>query len=220
MTEQQQGSTDPTRRSAIKGAAWSVPVIALSVAAPAASASTCVASDYVATLSTAVTSMPSYVTLPNGGTPLREYDPTGAPYVHFQSTLTYNGPADLPAGARLTVAFALDSVRVWSFGITSTSGTGVANLSGPTPVSITNTQWAREFTTTAVTTPGTTYIIDWWARTGTNAGGSGTYGATYWHPGTVCDGALTLPRMLVAEGSTRTGSGTSNPAFWLHPYKG
>lgn len=209
--------SDVPRRTVLKGAAWSLPVIALATAVPAAAASTCTAvpADYIAAVSTAITSMPAYTNVTTSGLPARRYAPGT---VYFRSTITYNGPETLPAGAQIRLAFSLDYQRTWTFGISSVSGTGAAQLSGPTTASVGNTLWARQYTTTTPTLPGTTFIIDWWAWTATSYNGSAPYGLTYWVPPTLCDDTVVLGGSSVGQGASRTGPGTTQAAFRLLPY--
>lgn len=127
--------TNPGRRSFVSAAAWSVPVVALAVAAPSATAST--------TLSVDLWSTPR---LPNE---TADGQHQSLPYYQGLRTLTFtytfgnNGPDDLPVGALITIglpfaaAWDTDSMQVTGDPqgkepvFASTSTTDISTEDGP-----------------------------------------------------------------------------------------
>lgn len=102
--------TNTPRRTIVKAAAWSVPVIAMAVSVPAASASgECAPGDaYTLAVCTSIPSCDSLGTIKNSKSHIK--NPVGYSWnfgpnavFDFQVTYTNNGPAAMPAGGRFSI---------------------------------------------------------------------------------------------------------------------
>lgn len=226
------------RRTVVKGAAWSVPIIAAALGTPLAAASlTCEAQlaqpgAYAPlTVSTEVLEMPQYRETTSSGSLARAIAPGST--IRLRSTISYAGTQPLPAGGEITLALSLDPTRTWTnSGATVTSGAafvdaGTYDQSPTGPINTgQNQQAAIRFLTVAALPQGTTITITWELSViGSNAG-SAPYAHTRTRFVNPCDPAGTrIDRTLIAHdtqgvvAAALTGVGTQPPYRFL-PFTG
>ncbi|WP_307362387.1 hypothetical protein [Microbacterium murale] len=226
-----------SRRTVVKGAAWSLPIIAVATAVPAHAASlTC--DDRLAagafsplTVKTEVVSMPPYRTTTASGLPARNFATNTTMFM--QSTVTYAGTEPLPAGGQITLALSLDNTRTWTVS-NATPVTGGVYLGAPTydqsstgPINSGQNQTASvRYVTTAPLPPGAVITITWELNVTGSSGGSAPYAITRTRFTNPCSPTGTaINRSLVAMETTgviadATVGVTTQPTFRFAPYDG
>lgn len=202
-----------SRRNLVTAAAWAVPTIAVSAAAPLAAASTippCVPyadrSQYAFSLSVAGSkNFPLDPGYPAGNT----YRVTPGTPIPVTTTFSYSGPQPLPAGATIKLAQANDAYRTWSVGITTISGAPAGSLSSPVAAGHDSVNDDASLTyTTLIPLPAGTVITFVSTNTAANAfAGSATYPLTRVTLVSACEG-FPLNSRAVVNGKTDVDGGT------------
>ena len=203
----------------IQGAAWSIPVIATAVAAPAYAASNCIpaanASQYAYTISS--TGARNFNREPGTG-PETYRVPTNT-NIAITTTFSYTGPQPLPVGSRITVEYG-SAVRVVTLGQTSISGAPAGSLTSP--ASVTSTNPVMAYTTTQPIPANTTITITSFARSATSVNGSATYPLARVVLPNSCSGT-TLSSRLVVNGRSQSSSaaqGSGTPLWYYNIFNG
>ncbi|WP_146081105.1 hypothetical protein [Pseudoclavibacter sp. AY1H1] len=219
MPSPEQQST-VTRRSIVQGAAWSLPVIATAVAAPAYAASNCIpaanAGQYAYTISsTGARNFPRDNGLGSG-----EYYrvPTNT-NIAITTTFSYTGPQPLPVGSRITVSYA-DGARQITLGQTSISGAPAGSLTAP--ASQTATSPSMVYTTTQPIPANTTITITSFARSANSINGNADYPLARVALPNSCDGT-SLNSRLVVNGRSQSSSatqGSGTPLWYYNIFNG
>lgn len=226
------------RRSLVKGAAWSIPVIAAAVATPYAAASAPCADQLAVpgaytplTVHTEMLGMPPYQLTTSSGLLARAFATNST--IQFRSTITYAGTQSLPVGGQIILGLALDPTRTWT-NHSATVTTGAALLDGGTydqsptgPINAgLNQQASIRYLTVAPLTSGTTIVITWeLSVTGSNAG-SAPYAHTRTRFPNPCDPAVPLiDRTLISHDTQGVVSApltgvTTNSSYRFLPYDG
>lgn len=208
------------RRTVVKGAAWSVPVLAAAVAAPLAAASTppCIPTEdaplYNAELTVTAQTDP-YPNVNPTGTP--HYDVPLNTHVNATNTYTNTGSEPWPVGTQIWVEVS-NNMRDLHASIVGVSGAFASSLGTPVytaaPGSSTGGFGTRYVYTTIAEVPvGGSVTVDWefWATT--THGWNGFYTlARVIIPATLsCDGTTT---MLSRTSSTGSVPAPGSPAWY------
>lgn len=208
------------RRTILKGAAWSLPVVVAAAGTPAyANSVPCDPQDvsgYGATITNALDPIPS-PNLQRTANGVWHYLYTQE-YVWTRATIVYRGPDTLPAGSLIRIATGLYNRQTVSY--TPEIVSGGEFLDTPVNWSAPGISWGRTFLTTAPVPAGTTFTIRWrfWSApsgtSATNDWDGGGYNAVYFIPNT-CGDLSVAPGMSVGTGSSSSVYGTTQPNWWL-----
>ncbi|WP_341975214.1 hypothetical protein [Microbacterium sp. LWO13-1.2] len=203
-----------SRRTIVKGAAWSLPVVAVAIATPMASASLSCEAQLAEpgaytplTVTTDVLEMPEYRETTSSALLARALATDST--IKLRSTIVYAGSIALPVGGEITLALSLDPTRTWT-NSSAVVTSGAAFLTAPvydqSPTGPINTGWNQQaavrYVTVAPLPQGATIIVDWQLSvTGSNPD-SAPYAHTRTRFPNPCDPAGTrIDRTLVGHES-------------------
>lgn len=212
VTSSEQQST-VTRRTIVQGAAWSIPVIATAVAAPAYAASQCIpaadASQYAYTVS--MTGARNFNRDPQYTN--ETYRVPANTNIVLTTSFSYTGPQPLPVGTTIRVRWD-DSIRQITLGQTSISGAPAGSLTSPAGVTSTNP--SMTYTTTQSIPANTTITITSFAR-GVSYNGNPSFPVAVIELPNSCSGT-TLSSRFVVNGRSQSSSATQTPGtpFWYY----
>lgn len=223
-----------SRRTIVKGAAWSLPVVAVAIATPMASASLSCEAQLAEpgaytpfTVTTEVLEMPAYRETTTSGLLARAFATNST--IKLRSTIMYAGSIALPAGGEITLALSLDPTRTWTNSnavVTSGAAFLTAGVYDQSPTGPINTGWNQQaavrYVTVAPLPQGATIIVDWELSVIGSSTGSAPYATTRTRFPNPCDPAgAFIDRTLVAHESQGvatsplTGVTTNSPWRFL-----
>ena len=204
------------RRTIVKGAAWSLPVIAAATVVPAAAASgnpSCILAtdrgNYNAAITVNGETSPPYTNVNPSGIPHYDVIPTNA-HVQAVNTYTNTGTAAWPVGTQIWVEVS-NNQRDLHINVLNVSGAYAYALGTPTIIESPGTAAGGYgtryiYTTVAEIPAGQTITVDWehYATTLNAWNGWYTMGRVIIGPELSCDGTTTVLSHLVTAGGDNT----------------